>query len=58
MANLSYLDLGDAPVTSPDLPVLGEISGSYSKRDTIYLQISGRVRWQAKVSTLSLSLSA
>ena len=39
-ANLSYLDLGDAPVTSPDLPVLGEISGSYSKRDTIYLQIS------------------
>ena len=39
-ANLSYLDLGDAPVTSPDLPVLGEISGVYTKRDTIYLQIS------------------
>ena len=39
-AQLSYLDLGDAPVTSPDLPVIGVISGEYTKRDTIYLQIS------------------
>jgi long-subunit fatty acid transport protein len=38
--NLSYLDFGDAPVTSPDLPILGEISGVYTKRDTYYLQVS------------------
>jgi len=35
---LNYLDLGDAPVSSPDLPVLGVISGKYSKRDTIYME--------------------
>ena len=39
-AQLSYLDFGDAPVTSPDLPVIGVISGEYTKRDTFYLQIS------------------
>ena len=39
-AQLSYLDFGDAPVTSPDLPVIGMISGEYTKRDTFYLQIS------------------
>ena len=39
-ANLSYLDFGEAPVTSPDLPVVGVISGEYTKRDTIYLQVS------------------
>jgi long-chain fatty acid transport protein len=38
-ANLSYLDLGDAPVESPDLPVIGVIEGAYTKRDTIYLQV-------------------
>jgi long-chain fatty acid transport protein len=37
-ATLNYLDLGDAPVRSPDLPVLGEISGRYTKRDTIYVE--------------------
>jgi long-chain fatty acid transport protein len=40
VAQLSYLDFGDAPVTSPDLPVIGVISGEYTKRDTFYLQIS------------------
>ena len=35
---LNYLDLGDAPVASPDLPVLGVISGKYTKRDTIYVE--------------------
>ena len=40
IAQLSYLDFGDAPVTSPDLPVIGVISGEYTKRDTFYLQIS------------------
>jgi hypothetical protein len=39
-ANLNYLDFGAAPVESPDLPVIGVISGEYTKRDTIYLQIS------------------
>lgn len=36
--NLNYLDFGDAPVESPDLPVLGVISGQYTKRDTIYVE--------------------
>ncbi len=35
---LNYLDFGDAPVTSPDLPVLGVISGQYTQRDTIYVE--------------------
>jgi long-chain fatty acid transport protein len=38
--NLNYLDFGDAPVTSPDLPVLGVISGEYTTRDTYYLEFS------------------
>ena len=38
-ATLNYLDMGDAPVESPDLPVIGVISGSYTKRDTIYLEV-------------------
>ena len=40
-ATLNYLDLGDAPVSSPDLPVLGVISGRYTKRDTIFVEIGG-----------------
>ena len=36
--NLNYLDFGDAPVASPDLPILGVISGQYTKRDTIYVE--------------------
>ena len=39
-AQLSYLDFGDAPVTTPDLPIVGVISGEYTKRDTFYLQVS------------------
>ncbi|GEM_PF-2869579 len=41
-ATLNYLDLGNAPVTSPELPILGEISGEYTSRDTIYLQLGIR----------------
>ena len=36
--NLSYLDLGEAPVESPDLPLLGVITGEYTTRDTLYLE--------------------
>lgn len=38
-ATLNYLDMGDAPIQSPDLPVIGVITGKYTKRDTIYLEV-------------------
>lgn len=47
-ATLNYLDLGDAPVSSPDLPVLGVISGQYSKRDTIYVEFGAAFGAQPK----------
>ena len=40
LVELVELDFGDAPVTSPDLPVIGVITGEYTKRDTYYLHIS------------------
>lgn len=39
-ASLNYLELGEAPVTSPELPGIGSISGSYTDRGTIWLQVA------------------
>ena len=38
-ATLNYLEAGDAPVTSPDIPLIGSVTGRYSDRQTIWLQI-------------------
>jgi long-chain fatty acid transport protein len=38
-ASLSYLDLGDAPVTSPDIPGVGALEGRFKSRDAILFQI-------------------
>ena len=38
-ATLNYLEIGDAPVTSPDIPLIGSVTGRYSDRQTIWLQI-------------------
>lgn len=38
-ATLNYLEVGEAPVTSPDIPLIGSVTGRYSDRQTIWLQI-------------------
>lgn len=42
-ANLNYMELGDAPVTSPDIPGIGPVTGRYSDRQTIWLQIGIKI---------------
>lgn len=37
--SLNYLKIGDAPVTSPSIPIVGSITGRYTERQTIWLQI-------------------
>ncbi len=36
---LDYMSIGDAPVTMPEIPGVGEISGKFSERDGIILKI-------------------
>jgi len=38
-ANLSYIQLGDAPVTSPTIPVIGNVTGIYTDRGTLFLEL-------------------
>ena len=38
-ASISYIGIGDAPVTSPTIPGLGAITGEYTSRDIIQLSI-------------------
>lgn len=38
-ATLNYLEVGDAPLTSPDIPDVGSVTGRFSDRRTVYLQI-------------------
>jgi len=37
--SLNYLKIGDAPLTSPSIPIVGSITGRYTERQTIWLQI-------------------
>lgn len=39
VATLSYLQLGDAPVTSASIPLIGSVTGEYTDRGTIWLQL-------------------
>ena len=39
-ANLNYMKVGDAPTTTPDIPGFGTVSGRYTKRSTVFLEIS------------------
>lgn len=39
MMGLSYLGLGDAPVTTPSIPGLGSLEGRFTSRNTIMLQL-------------------
>jgi long-subunit fatty acid transport protein len=36
---LSYMDLGDAPVTTPDIPGIGAVAGKFSNREAILLRV-------------------
>ena len=38
-ATLNYLEMGDAPVQSPDIPGVGSVTGRYTDRQTIWLQV-------------------
>lgn len=38
-ATLNYIQIGDAPVTSPAIPGIGSITGQFSDRGTIYLEV-------------------
>ena len=38
-ASLNYLEMDEAPVTSPSIPVVGSITGRFTDRQTIWLQI-------------------
>jgi long-chain fatty acid transport protein len=38
-ATLNYIQLDDAPVTSPSIPGIGSVTGRYSDRGTIYLEV-------------------
>jgi len=39
VATLNYLQLGDAPVTSASIPLIGSVTGEYTDRGTIWLQL-------------------
>lgn len=39
MMSVSYLRMGDAPVTTPSLPVLGSLEGQFTSRNTLLFQI-------------------
>jgi len=36
--SLNYTEIGDAPTTSPDIPVFGTVSGRYTNRGIIFLK--------------------
>ena len=38
-ATLNYIQMGDAPVTSPPIPGIGSVTGRFSERGTIFLEV-------------------
>lgn len=41
--NLSYMTIGDAPIHSPNIPLLGSVTGEYSERDIFLLRLA--LKW-------------
>lgn len=38
-ATLNYIQMGDAPVTSPSIPLIGSVTGIYTDRGIIFLEV-------------------
>lgn len=38
--SLNYLETGDAPVSTPDIPGIGSVTGAFTKRKTIYFRFA------------------
>ncbi len=38
--NLSYLNIGDAPIESPSVPILGSVVGEYTQRDILIFRLA------------------
>ena len=36
---VSYMQTGDSPVTTPEIPSIGSLSGNYTKRDTLIVRL-------------------
>ena len=43
--NFSYMTIGDAPIESPSVPILGPVTGEYTQRDLFILRMS--INWGA-----------
>jgi len=43
--NFSYMTIGDAPIESPSVPLLGAVTGEYSQRDIFILRVA--LNWGA-----------
>lgn len=39
-ASLNYLETGDAPVSTPEIPGIGSVAGAFTNRQTIYFRIA------------------
>lgn len=39
-ASLNYLQAGDAPVSTPDIPGIGSVTGAYTDRQTVYFRVA------------------
>ncbi len=39
-ASLNYLEVGDAPVSTPDIPGIGSVTGAFTNRQTIYFRVA------------------
>ena len=38
--DLNYISIDDGPVTLPEIPGIGEISGVFTQRETIFLRVA------------------
>ena len=38
--NLSYLTIGDAPIESPSVPIVGSVVGKYTQRDILVFRLT------------------
>ena len=49
--NLTYFDLGDAPVQTGNLPLVGTLRGEFDTHHAVLLDFTYRWRFQASLTT-------